>query len=132
VVERIAPQARIAVAGQDNSALAIVPSTSAAQAGTTLTIPKSGAEVYQQVCVVCHGQGIGGAPRTEDAAAWSARVAKGKNTLYQHAIGGFTGQAGVMPPKGGRTDIPDELIQAAVDHMIEAISPTAARSTGPG
>jgi cytochrome c5 len=125
LAERIAPPARIAVAGQDNSALAIAPSTSA-QAGTTLKIPTSGTEVYQQVCIACHGQGIGGAPRADDAAAWSTRVAKGKSTLYQHAIGGFKGDAGLMPPKGGRTDIPDELIQAAVDHMIETLPPPTA------
>ncbi len=67
VAERIAPPARIAVAGQDNTALAIVPSSGAEQGGTTLTVPKNGAEVFQQVCVVCHGPGIGGAPRTDDA-----------------------------------------------------------------
>jgi cytochrome c5 len=132
VAERIAPPARIAVAGQDNTALAITPNTSTERVGTTLPMPTSGAEVYQQVCMTCHGPGIGGAPRADDAAAWSARVAKGKSTLYQHAIEGFQGEAGMMPPKGGRTDIPDELIQAAVDHMIEAIPPTATRSTGPG
>jgi cytochrome c5 len=125
VAERIAPPARIAIAGQDNTALAIVPSTSAS--ATALKMPTSGTEVYQQVCVVCHGQGVGGAPRADDAAAWSPRVAKGKNMLYQHAIQGFQGEAGVMPPKGGRTDISDELIEAAVDHMIEAVPSTAAR-----
>jgi cytochrome c5 len=127
VAERIAPPARIAIAGRDNTALAIVPSTSAAHVAPTLTMPTSGTEVYNQVCVACHGAGIGGAPRAGDAAAWSARIAKGKDTLYQHSIGGFKGEAGQMPPKGGRTDIPDELIQAAVDHMIEALPPTATR-----
>lgn len=120
VAERIAPPARVAVAGQDNTALAIIPSASAAPAGTPVAKPTSGTEVYQQVCVACHGQGIAGAPRSGDATAWSGRVAKGKNTLYQHSIEGFKGEAGVMPPKGGRTDIADELIRAAVDHMIEA------------
>jgi cytochrome c5 len=118
---------RIAIAGKDNSALTIVPSTSAGQVGTAPTMPTSGTEVYNQVCVACHGAGIAGAPRAGDAAVWSARIAKGKNTLYQHAIGGFKGEAGVMPPKGGRTDIPDELIQAAVDHMVEEIPPAATR-----
>jgi cytochrome c5 len=127
VAERIAPPARIAIAGQDNTALAIAPNTSAGQGATAAKMPTSGTEVYQQVCLVCHGQGVGGAPRAEDAAAWSARVAKGKSVLYQHAIQGFQGEAGVMPPKGGRTDISDELIEAAVDHMIEAVPPTATR-----
>jgi cytochrome c5 len=127
VAERIAPPARIAIAGQDNAALAVVPSTVTGRAGTTLAVPASGAEVYTQVCVACHGQGIGGAPRADDTSAWNARIAKGKSTLYQHAIEGFKGEAGLMPPKGGRMDIPDELIQAAVDHMIEATPATATR-----
>jgi len=24
-----------------------------------------------------------------------------------------------MPPKGGRVDLPDDLIKAAVDHMVD-------------
>ena len=31
---------------------------------------------------------------------------------------GFTGTAGTMPAKGGRTDLSDDLIKQAVDHMI--------------
>jgi len=120
VEERTAPAVKIALAGQDNTALAIAPNTGAERAGTAVTMPTSGAEVFQQVCVACHGQGIGGAPRVGDAAAWGGRVAKGKSTLYRHAIEGFKGEAGLMPPKGGRTDISDELIRAAVDQMIQA------------
>ncbi|HXS31059.1 MAG TPA: cytochrome c5 family protein, partial [Steroidobacteraceae bacterium] len=62
--------------------------------------------------------GIAGAPKAGDHAAWAPRIAKGKNTLYEHALKGFTGTAGVMPPKGGRTDVSDDLIKAAVDHMV--------------
>ena len=122
VAQRIAPPERVAIAGQDNSALAIIPDANAAGASTPVAKPTSGTEVFQQVCVACHGQGIGGAPRAGDAAAWGGRIAKGKSTLYQHAIEGFKGNAGVMPPKGGRTDISDDLIRAAVDHMIEESS----------
>lgn len=121
VAERIAPPGRVAIAGRDNTALAIVSDTRAAPAATPVATPTTGTEVYQQVCVACHAQGIAGAPRAGDAAAWGKRVAQGKSTLYQHAIQGFKGEAGVMPPKGGRVDVSDELIQAAVDHMIETI-----------
>lgn len=117
LAERIAPPVRIAIAGRDNSALAITAPKPPAQAAASAAMPASGAEVFQQVCTACHGQGIGGAPRAGDAAAWGARIAKGKGTLYQHAIEGFKGETGIMPPKGGRTDIPDELIRAAVDQM---------------
>jgi cytochrome c5 len=120
VTERIEPFSQVAVAGQDNSALAIKPSTAAAQtAGAAAAAPKTGTEVYDQACVACHGQGIAGAPKAGDAAAWGPRLAKGKEVLYQHAIEGYQGSAGVMPPKGGRVDLSDDLVRAAVDHILE-------------
>ena len=90
----------------------------AAPAGGSAAIPKDGAEVFQQTCCACHGQGIAGAPKAGDRTAWAPRIAKGKALLYQHALQGFQGSAGVMPPKGGRTDLSDDLIKAAVDHMV--------------
>ena len=53
-------------------------------------------------CMACHGAGVAGAPKIGDAAAWGPRIAKGADTLHKHAIEGFQGQAGFMPPKGGR------------------------------
>jgi cytochrome c5 len=122
VAERLEPPVRVAVAGQDNTALAVEASPAAADAGggtAAAAVPTSGPEVYEQACATCHGAGIAGAPRAGDAAAWGPRLAQGQDVLYQHAIEGFQGKAGVMPPKGGRTDLSDELVRAAVDHMIE-------------
>jgi cytochrome c5 len=82
-------------------------------------MPKSGTELYEQTCSVCHAQGIAGAPKAGDKAAWGPRVAQGKATLYEHAVKGFQGTSGVMPPKGGRMDAPDELVKQAVDHLAE-------------
>jgi cytochrome c5 len=117
VETRTAQPARVAVAGQDNSALAIAPVSTAAGAVVAVTF-KDGTEVFEGACKACHGAGLAGAPKAGDAAAWAPRIAKGKATLYDHAIKGFNGQAGVMPAKGGRTDLPDDLIRQAVDHMI--------------
>lgn len=117
VEERIRPFARVAIAGQDNSALAIVRETPGGSAQVVAL--ETGEDVVKQACSACHGQGIAGAPRVGDAAAWQARIAKGMDTLYLHAIEGFQGQQGLMPPKGGRTDISDELIREAVDVMVE-------------
>ena len=39
-------------------------------------------------------------------------------TLVDHAINGFTGEAGYMPPKGGRLDLSDEEVTAAVEYMV--------------
>ena len=117
VRQNIEPFVRVAVAGQDNSALAIEAAAAPADGAVAVALT-DGPSVYEAACVACHGAGIGGAPKFGDAAAWNARLAQGKATLYKHAIEGFQGSAGVMPAKGGRTDISDELIQAAVDYMV--------------
>ena len=118
VAARIEPPAQEAIAGKDNSALAIKAEGPAAAAGTTAAVPKTGKELFEQTCSVCHGQGIAGAPKAGDKAAWGPRIAKGKATLYDHALKGFQGSSGVMPPKGGRTDAPDDIVKQAVDYMV--------------
>ena len=118
VEARLRPAGQVAVAGQDNSALAIKV-VSAASAGAAAAVPTNGTALFEQTCNTCHGPGIAGAPKAGDKAAWAARLAEGKATLYEHAIKGFQGKAGIMPPKGGRTDVPDELVKQAVDHMMQ-------------
>ena len=115
LLARIEPVARVAVAGQDNSALE-PPAAEAAAAAADL----SGEEVYNQACVACHGAGIAGAPKFGDAAAWAARIGQGVETLHQHAIEGYQGKAGFMPAKGGRTDLSDQSVINAVDFMVAA------------
>jgi cytochrome c5 len=120
VNERTRPFARVAVAGEDNAALAIVEKAAATtESAPGLPIPQTAEELYNSACSACHGQGIGGAPRFGDKAAWAPRVAKGLDTLHKHAIEGFTGQSGMMPPKGGRVDLPDEIVRQGVDYMVE-------------
>jgi cytochrome c5 len=82
-------------------------------------MPKDGNQLFEQACKACHGPGLAGAPKAGDHAAWAPRIAKGKNVLYDHALKGFTGSAGMMPAKGGRADVPDELVKQAVDHMVD-------------
>ena len=68
--------------------------------------------------MACHGAGVAGAPKLGDKADWGPRIAQGNDTLYQHAIQGFQGKKGVMPPKGGNTALPDDQVKAAVDYMV--------------
>jgi cytochrome c5 len=117
VAERTAPIGKVAVAGQDNAALAIKPPEGATT--TTLAIPKDGEATYKAVCSACHAAGIGGAPKVGDKAAWGPRIAQGKPLLYDHALKGFQGKAGVMIAKGGRSDLPDELVREAVDYIVK-------------
>lgn len=113
VAERIEPAGRIAVGD--------AASGSTAASGSGETEVASGDSVYQSSCVACHASGVVGAPVFGDAGAWSDRLEKGLDTLYQNAIDGFQGDAGVMPPKGGNASLSDEAVKAAVDHMVEAV-----------
>jgi len=78
----------------------------------------SGPQVYNSACLACHGAGIGGAPVLGDAAQWVERIAQGAATLKEHALQGYSGSTGFMPPKGGRIDLSDAEIEAAVDYMV--------------
>lgn len=118
--ERIKPFGQVAVAGVDNSAVAIqAPAAPAGEAPVVAAAPADGKSTYETVCAVCHGGGIAGAPKVGDKAAWAPRIAQGLPTLEKHAIGGFQGKTGVMPAKGGRVELSDELIRATVAHMVE-------------
>lgn len=77
-----------------------------------------GQAIWEGTCKVCHQLGIAEAPRIGDAAAWAPRIAQGMDTLVSHAINGFTGEHGSMPPKGGNASLTDEDVAAAVAYMV--------------
>jgi cytochrome c5 len=62
---------------------------------------------------MCHAAGLAGAPKTGDAGAWKPRLAKGKDTMYEHALKGFN----AMPAKGGNASLSDAQVKAAVDYL---------------
>lgn len=116
VLARIAPVGKVVVEGED------VTSADRARAISEpepVAVALSGPQVYNSACLACHGAGIGGAPATGDKAAWNARIAQGPEVLQDHVINGFQGSAGYMPPKGGRVDLSDSEILAAMDYMID-------------
>jgi cytochrome c5 len=78
----------------------------------------NGQEVYTKTCSVCHAAGVTGAPKPGDKADWGPRIAQGNQVLYEHALKGFTGKKGMMPPKGGNTALADADVKAAVDFMV--------------
>jgi cytochrome c5 len=111
VQDNIAPFAHVAIAGKDNSALAIV--TAPAGGASAADVPATGEQAFTKVCSACHATGVNGAPKIGDHAAWGPRIAQGKETLYKDAIAG----KGNMPPKGG-TNWPDATIRMTVDYMV--------------
>ena len=81
----------------------------------------NGSVIFGQLCTGCHTSGAGGAP-TMATAQWGGRIAQGKDTLYKHAIEGYTGpDGGVMPAKGGNPALTDDQVKATVDWMLSQI-----------
>jgi cytochrome c5 len=117
VGQRMEPFSHEAIAGHDNAAYAIA-GPAGATAAPAMSVPKDGKALFEAVCSACHGAGIAGAPKAGDKSAWAPRIAEGKATLYQHALNGYNGKTGVMPAKGGRTDLPDDLIKQGVDYLV--------------
>lgn len=70
--------------------------------------------VYETVCAACHMTGAAGAPKAGDKAAWAARIAQGKETLYKNALNG----KGAMPAKGGNPSLADADVKAVVDYLV--------------
>ncbi len=78
-----------------------------------------GKGVYDQSCSICHSNGVAGAPILNDVASWAPRIAQGIEVLVDHAVKGFEGGSGVMPAKGGFTQLSDEQVRSAVEYMLE-------------
>ena len=104
----------------------ITPDQEKTSVGATVDKPalssaaQSGKATYTTSCLVCHGSGVAGAPTISDKATWENRLKQGMNTVIKHAIEGFSGEKGVMPPKGGNASLTDEQVADAVHYMLEA------------
>ena len=114
------PAADTTVAANTTST-APAPSSTSPDASSTAAMGATGPgqDTYGKACVVCHGAGVAGAPKLGDKGDWGPRIAQGNDVLYEHAIKGYTGKKGMMPPKGGNTSVPDADVKAAVDFMVE-------------
>lgn len=88
--------------------------TTAEESGSGL-----GEQRYHKTCFACHEQGVAGAPKFGDKEMWAPRIAQGKETLFTHALNGFQGKSGFMPPRGTCADCTDEEIKKTVEFMME-------------
>ena len=107
IKERIKPVGSVHVAGAQ--------AESAAAGGGGA---KSGEEVYNSACVACHGAGVLGAPKFQQAADWKPRLdERGLDGLLDHAINGFN----AMPPRGTCGSCSDDEIKAAIEYMTKGV-----------
>lgn len=106
VKERIAPVGELCMSGEPCAAAPAAPVASG---------PRSGKEIYDSKCTTCHAIGVSGAPKFGEAGDWGPRVAKGLDTLFDHAWNGFN----AMPPKGLCLDCSEDEIKAGISYMVD-------------
>lgn len=107
IAKRLAPMGSVCVTGTDCAA--------AAGAASAASGPRSGSDVYGTYCAACHSSGVMGAPKTGDAVAWKARMAKGFDKTLANAISGIN----LMPAKGTCGDCSDKEISNAIKYMMK-------------
>lgn len=82
----------------------------------------AGKRTFDRVCSACHVNDLSEAPQLKRPAMWATRITKGRDALYRSALNGFVGPTGEeMPPRGGRPELSDAEVKAAVDFIIETI-----------
>lgn len=112
IEERLKPVHSVYVEGDEVPQVA---NAAPAAAGGGSSEARSGEQIYNTNCMACHTTGAAGAPKIGDAADWNARMEKGIDTVYSHAIDGFN----AMPPKGTCATCSDDEIKATVDYILE-------------
>jgi cytochrome c5 len=75
---------------------------------------RTGKEVVEATCIVCHGPGKDGAPRIGNAAEWARHASQGLNSMTKNAITGVR----KMPAHGGQGTLTDLEISRAVAYML--------------
>lgn len=82
-----------------------------------------GQAIWQKNCAVCHQQGLAGSPMIGNKKQWLPRLTKGMPLLFEHAINGYSGETGEMPPKGGNEMLTDGEVKQAVTYMVSKVKP---------
>lgn len=118
IAERVTPVGSVCLAGEacvtGSSATASSASAAAPAMAQTASAEFSASATYEQYCAMCHNTGMANAPRRDDAAHWTARVAEvGLATLTNNAITGIN----AMPARGMCATCTDEQIGEIVQYL---------------
>jgi len=87
-----------------------------ASSETSEQVERSGEEVYNTKCQVCHSSGMNGAPKYASLEDWAPRIEHGIDDLVMVAIAGKGG----MPARGACMNCSDNEIKLAVQYMIDS------------
>ncbi len=113
VQQRISPVGKVHVQESAPSTTAVPPKPE----GTNEVVARKGPgqAIYEQYCIVCHRDGVAGAPKFRDTADWGPRRAKQTiDSLTATVLKGLN----AMPAKGTCQECSDADIKAAIEYMV--------------
>ncbi|MCW8417372.1 c-type cytochrome [Fluoribacter dumoffii] len=106
---RIQPVGEVSVQGQAQAELG---NKTPGDAGAK---NEPGKDTYEHYCIVCHREGLAGAPKFRDEHDWKPRLSERKlDELLASSIKGLN----AMPVKGTCIKCSDEDLKAAISYML--------------
>ncbi len=120
IAERLAPVGGVYAGDTGRAAMQAAADAAAKAAASQVAYggTTDGKTIFGNLCHSCHETGVAGAPKVGDKAEWAPRIAEGMDTLLKHAIDGYTGKTGTMPPKGGNPALSEAQMKATVEWMV--------------
>lgn len=70
---------------------------------------------YERFCVVCHRDGLIGAPKSGDAKDWEPRL---KDRTIDDLLASATKGINAMPAKGTCTECSEDALRQAIEYML--------------
>lgn len=106
IIDRIKPVGSLCVTGDECAAGGGV---------AVVSGPRSGEQIYNSYCTVCHAVGILNAPKKGDKHAWGKRMADSGSfaAMLENSLTGIR----AMPPKGTCADCSNDELSGAIEYM---------------
>lgn len=76
-----------------------------------------GKTIFESKCILCHKNGIAGAPRLGNQSDWAPRIKKKFSLLLKHVITGYH----AMPPKGACLECSRSNLETTIHYMLEQL-----------
>jgi cytochrome c5 len=106
--KRIAPIGKVKVAHSETDSSSLTAANQDIHLGKTIVETK---------CILCHKNGIAGAPRLGNQSDWTPRIKKNFLLLLQHVTMGYR----AMPPKGACLECSLSDLELAINYMLEQL-----------
>ena len=76
-----------------------------------------GKTIFESKCIICHKNGVAGAPRLGNKSDWAPRIKKKFSLLLKHVTMGYH----AMPPKGACLECSILDLEKAIRYMLEQL-----------